>query len=558
MLLAVWLAAVSLDCVAAHTYHVNVKTGDDVNDGLAKETAFASVGRAALAVSPGDTVLVAPGVYFEIPQLLRSGTEKAPITLKASPDGEVIITNAVRSIREGQAQWQVAEAAKNIHVTSATHEPVRVLCDGLDRFPYRTLEDLKNRGPVDPRKKLQGPPEGFCWADGQLFVRLAKGHTPSQSRLAVCGAPTYSDGPITTNIRLANVSHVILDGFHFEVGGQSGVLLYMCEHVTVRNCLFTGVVQAVDVQKAAGNILVEHNEFHCEPMFELSERPDLYTWAWKSYPKYRYETGFVDCAMTDSIIRYNYVHDMFDGIRTSPGRNPQVYGNIFARCVDNAVETEWHSRNLHLHRNLFLDCFQTLSFQPLWEDAGPVYVYDNLSIQRKRRYFPRYEPIWLKISTSYPGGEGVHIYNNTVIQECGGLMACYSHPKIRRLSRRNDLPEKLGAVNFHLYDNVLVMPGDGKAGLFAAHNETRGNVAVGVSAELAGKDGLVLAAQEDVKFRDPARLDFSLSPESPAARAKLGRIVGVGRDGKPWQIPPAGRGKGIDLQVLLGDTNAGD
>ncbi|HZP09745.1 hypothetical protein [Methyloceanibacter sp.] len=44
-------------------WYVSSKTGDDAHDGQSPATAFASVARAVEKASPGDTILIAPGVY---------------------------------------------------------------------------------------------------------------------------------------------------------------------------------------------------------------------------------------------------------------------------------------------------------------------------------------------------------------------------------------------------------------------------------------------------------------------------------------------------------------
>lgn len=42
-------------------YYVNALTGNDANDGLSPETAFATIQRAIDTTQDGDTVVVAPG-----------------------------------------------------------------------------------------------------------------------------------------------------------------------------------------------------------------------------------------------------------------------------------------------------------------------------------------------------------------------------------------------------------------------------------------------------------------------------------------------------------------
>jgi polysaccharidase protein len=51
------------------TWYVNTKTGSDSNDGRNASSAFKTLGHAASAAKPGDTVLLAPGAYDQdLPQ----------------------------------------------------------------------------------------------------------------------------------------------------------------------------------------------------------------------------------------------------------------------------------------------------------------------------------------------------------------------------------------------------------------------------------------------------------------------------------------------------------
>ena len=71
-------------------YYVNGTTGDDENDGLTSSTAFKTINRAAQEAQPGDTVLVAAGLYREHIKPARGGeSENNRITYRAS--GKVIV-----------------------------------------------------------------------------------------------------------------------------------------------------------------------------------------------------------------------------------------------------------------------------------------------------------------------------------------------------------------------------------------------------------------------------------------------------------------------------------
>jgi hypothetical protein len=65
------------------TYYV-ATDGDDRNGGLDREHAFRNIRRAADEVKPGDTVVVAGGIYYERVRMRATGAQGAPITFRAA------------------------------------------------------------------------------------------------------------------------------------------------------------------------------------------------------------------------------------------------------------------------------------------------------------------------------------------------------------------------------------------------------------------------------------------------------------------------------------------
>lgn len=64
---------------------VDPVSGDDANAGISPEKPFRSIGRAVAAAAPGDTVKLAPGIYFEQVNILRGGTPEVPLTIQGDP-----------------------------------------------------------------------------------------------------------------------------------------------------------------------------------------------------------------------------------------------------------------------------------------------------------------------------------------------------------------------------------------------------------------------------------------------------------------------------------------
>jgi hypothetical protein len=76
----------------ATTYYVNASTGNDANNGTSASTPFLTVQKALnTASSPGDIILVAPGVYKQNLTWKFSGTSSAKVTLQKNGSGTVYL-----------------------------------------------------------------------------------------------------------------------------------------------------------------------------------------------------------------------------------------------------------------------------------------------------------------------------------------------------------------------------------------------------------------------------------------------------------------------------------
>lgn len=71
-------------------YHV-APDGDDGRDGLSRASAFRTIGRAAAAAGPGDTVLISGGNYPETVRLRAGGTAERPLKFRAAPGERVAV-----------------------------------------------------------------------------------------------------------------------------------------------------------------------------------------------------------------------------------------------------------------------------------------------------------------------------------------------------------------------------------------------------------------------------------------------------------------------------------
>ncbi len=83
--------AVALSAALGASEWTVASNGSDANDGRSSTTPFRTIGRAATAVNPGDTVRIRGGTYRESVSIARSGTAAAPITFVAWPGETPVI-----------------------------------------------------------------------------------------------------------------------------------------------------------------------------------------------------------------------------------------------------------------------------------------------------------------------------------------------------------------------------------------------------------------------------------------------------------------------------------
>ena len=479
-----------------------------------KAAPFNAVQLAADRVSPGDTVVINPGVYFETVRLKRFGTKNAPVTFRADnvKKNRVIITGADKAVRLKEKKWQLHDKKNGIwYVKPDNIRPPRVLYSGTDLFPYKTLEALKT---FEARPGVPGPRHGFYFqkSSGKLFVRLRPdgkyGPTdPNKHTMAIAATREEHLAIEKADSRSYNFGilgkpgtslNVIIDGITFETPARTAV--YVCGNdVTVKNCLFLGCMaggvtgryigedKSDRIASSSKNITVERCEWHNFPIYDdVAELIDIvktgkfviknekdkrhHHWVHKSPTNgtlIYYETGIIRNIGKNWVLRNCYIHDVFDGIANMNwAENTVIEDNLFEKCIDNAIETENHSKNCHIRRNRFVDIFQSLSYQPLggtpW--AGPVYIYQNLAYRTPANIFRTGSSSTIKIGVvskqaknrhnakradmqNYDWANvtipGFHVFNNTFVE-----------PGIRLIGDLDSQKQKLKNVTFS--NNIVV------------------------------------------------------------------------------------------------------
>jgi hypothetical protein len=576
--------------------HVRANADAAVQDGLTLESAFATIQEAFDRVQPGGTVVIHPGVYFEVPVLRTLGTAHAPITIRADAIAmdRVILTAADRAVREGHVVWTLEDDALGLYSIPFDHLPARLLYSGTDLLPFPTLDGLKTFTLLDG---YPGPRHGFFYQANtkQLFVRLHAGgcygdRDPNHHRM--CASPSNAQGyagtfihrPEHANLLIESkgAAHVVISGITFETPGAAGVVS-KGGAVEVRDCWFRGCRFGVFGAGRPEGIVVDHCDFHQFPAFddmaeviglyrgtEIQAKDPIYWWHRKGIKHDNavmktYETGIAGGIGQGWRITGNRIHDAFEGISTwgiSEAEKLDVSGNRFERLVDNAIETENHSKNVRIHHNDIIDVFEPISWQPLsglpW--PGPIFVYRNRFITTAA-----VAELWpwpvgcFKLGASNRNWEkhpqmadvprsevvvpdpGFLVYNNTIVFPHGYLLSL-------------PMPADRELVNVHFFNNVLVVRGMAQRSSFMGSRLTfSANAVVAPDDQaraslMADPDGLVLGSVEDLRQQGAADGEMRIRSDSPLLgrgslrfqEADVMTDIGAVAGGGSWSVADPG------------------
>jgi len=411
--------------------YVSASTGDDANDGLYPDSAFATIGRAAEIVRGGDQLIVTPGVYYEQPVFWNLGSSaERPVWIRAQPRGHATISAMWREAALGLVAWE----DEGDGVYSVDHGPSLFGAhNGTFLFRFNSVADL--RAGRAESADLNLPPYGFAVEGGRIFVKLSGGIDPNGEPILLSPPSWDEPGWIQAVIEVCASPYVILDGFRIEGSGTSGVY-FNSDSVapTVRNTVLSYCVLGL---RLPDDSIVEWCEYGYPGFYDFAEDVRLlnnddiqtiYTLVKEYHDPVWLEGGIADTygssglTSVDCEFRYNYIHESFDGEKLGGFEFSESHHNVYMYNYDNHVEMEtwagFGSRELRLHDSLFLACpMGPISHQEP-SIVGPHYVYRNVVYGLDEHGWPS----WTQIKSSAPGAtEGIFYYHNVLWGARGGL-----------------------------------------------------------------------------------------------------------------------------------------
>jgi hypothetical protein len=402
---------------------------------------------------PGDVLSLAPGVYYESVVVTRSGTAAAPIVITAADPGTATISGATTP----DFSLSFTRVQGDLYRASVPWTVRWVMVDGRNLMGYDDLADLQSFRTLghDSGAIVDGPPEGFTWVNGQLYVRLLGGQDPSQAKVEIhrsfagadspplntdfFGSHAFSttagnlsaNDPAGTNITVL-ASHVIIAGLKLHLAPLSAVHV-AADDVIVRDCYVDGVWRAVRAGGSA-RVTVEYSEFSGYPTYQWvrwgslsgkAKQNELWNGIYNSNlnitPVYHYGPDFK--------LDHNLIYECFDCLwprnmgSLDPADTSEYSANLVMSCGDDCIEFDTKKAiNLRVHHNFLMDGTTVLALSPV-QGGGLMIdhniVYDSPEYGLWSSTLFKFDCPWC--TTGSDPTQRVTIAHNTLVSATGGL-----------------------------------------------------------------------------------------------------------------------------------------
>ena len=440
----------SIVCLAlsAQTIYVssNAKAGGDGS----KDKPFAKIRQGLDKAMPGDTVELAPGIYYERVKFPRSGKFGKPIRLNGPRDA--IIDCSVKFEQKWKKIPQYGPNAWHTKVP-ADFFPASVghRGSGLVIAPEGLIIQLYEKR-VGNLKKAEKDDHNTWYAPELMTKGIGKSKMNFIKALAMYRhrksdvIVSYGDGRDVSKANLIfspPLPAVVIDGVdRCVVSGITirhaymGVFIKNSLGSVVENCRIMRSDRGVEINEGSDRCTVRFCEISMDTNFGCNPWP-IGSWdAWKGHKRGGYWDRiaiWIRDSKGGHQIHDNFLHNHWGGVQDT-GDNPDlnVHHNLIDEIEDDGLEPNGSNRNCRWHHNLMTR--NRCGFRIKCIQKGPLYAYANLFYNNK---------------------EDFRNYKNHLAPDAVGF---FYHNTSNTIKAFNNNAVKMppGMKNFHFVNNIFV------------------------------------------------------------------------------------------------------
>ena len=326
-----------------------------------------------------------------------------------------------------------------VNLKPGTAYEIALTLEGTDTRTSLKAATWNEKFPVASTVKCQS---------GAKTLTVNKSGTP-EGYILYDGTGCTIDGSNQIDLGIAvDASYVILRGFTIKNVKQHGIRINGGHHIVIEDCDISKwgteeeqgygfEMQACVFSKVKelSNVIVQRCKFHHPSWDSNSWAEDHFKGKNSRHPDGPQTIVFWESAGIH-VIRYNecwsdkdhYYNDTIGGAKNGsyrgfPGADSDIYGNYFAHCWDDGIESEGGNQNVRIWNNYIEESMMMIANAAT--SIGPLYIWRNVS---GRSYTPPGSSYDLThgyfMKMGYADGEQwmtghMYVFNNTIFQPDG-------------------------------------------------------------------------------------------------------------------------------------------
>jgi hypothetical protein len=402
----------------ANLLYVDPLKGDDKADGKTGHP-WRSLKHAVGMLRPGDTLLLASGVYREPLYVAVEGTPEKPITIRAQPGAIAIIDTGLAEFVDSPATaWQPVDAASGEYISTGTYPNLRdvvgrFVATGLGLQTYWHRMDLVATSEIwgQPKEKGKdidpvyvGPGIWYDQTTGKIHARFAPTHVPGITNYAGSAdprqipliiAPFRASPLVIDGASNLTIQDIVIRGAGFEaVQIESatnlvidGVTIYSGTYgLRVNNTQGFKFLRSAILGNAAPWCFRQDNSLRNRPGRGLRDIARLGIHALWVPDSGREFSVFAIPVNADFQIAYSLFCDSHDGLYLG-GVSTKFHNNILENCHDDGLYVSpmyplAPKADIFIYENLFRGCLTPIAFGAEFPTSDTLYIYRNVFDQR--------------------------------------------------------------------------------------------------------------------------------------------------------------------------------